>query len=78
MPLAEQIASAVDQPVSAVGQITEAKQAEEILQSGEVEVVMLGRISLHDPQWTLRAAKDLGVELDYAPKQYKRGVWAKN
>lgn len=78
VPLAEQVASTVNQPVSAVGQITEARQAEEILQSGAVEVVMLGRISLHDPQWTLRAAKELGVEVDYAPKQYKRGVWAKN
>lgn len=76
VPLAEEIADAVAQPVSAVGQITTATQAEEILQSGKVEVVMVGRISLHDPQWTLRAARELGVELDYAPKQYRRGVWA--
>ena len=78
VPLAEQIADAVPQPVSAVGQITQAAQAEEILQSGKVEIVMLGRISLHDPQWALRAAQQLGVEVDYAPKQYRRGVWAKN
>lgn len=74
--LAEDVADSVAKPVSAVGQITTPSQAEQILQSGKVEVVMLGRISLHDPQWTLRAAREFGVELDYAPKQYKRGVWA--
>ena len=48
-------------------------QAEEILSGGKVEVVLIGRASLRDPSWPLRAAHELGVELDYWPKQYRRG-----
>lgn len=73
VPFAEHVAQAVTQPVGAVGQITEAKQAEKILQDGEVDVVLIGRASLRDPYWALRAAHELGVEIDYWPNQYLRG-----
>ena len=69
---------AVEQPgvrVSAVGQITSGKQAEEILQSTKIEAVSIGRAILTDPFWTARAAQELGEQLDYLPWQYKRGVW---
>lgn len=74
VPLAEFVAERVSQPVSAVGQITDAKQAESILQSGEVDIIMLGRAVLRDPYWPLRAAAELGVEVDW-PIQYARGKW---
>jgi len=61
-------------PVSAVGQITEARQAEEIVASGKVDVVMVGRQFLRDPYFALRAAHELGVEIQW-PNQYARGVW---
>ena len=73
VPIAEFVAERVDQPVAAVGRITEAAQAEEILQGGLVDVVMIGRAVLRDPMWPLRAAHELGVEVDYWPEQYKRG-----
>ncbi|MFM6980304.1 MAG: NADH:flavin oxidoreductase/NADH oxidase [Micrococcales bacterium] len=73
VPLAEYIAEHVGEPVSAVGLITEAKQAESILEAGQISVVMIGRAALRDPMWPLRAAHELGVELDYWPPQYKRG-----
>jgi 2,4-dienoyl-CoA reductase-like NADH-dependent reductase (Old Yellow Enzyme family) len=73
VPLAEHVAKEVTQPVAAVGQITNAHQAEQILSSGEVDVVLIGRASLRDPSWALRAAHELNVEIDYWPKQYARG-----
>ena len=73
VPLAEYLAEHVGEPVSAVGLITEAKQAEAILQDGQISVVMIGRAALRDPMWPLRAAHELGVELDYWPPQYNRG-----
>jgi 2,4-dienoyl-CoA reductase-like NADH-dependent reductase (Old Yellow Enzyme family) len=73
VPLAEKIADQVSQPVGAVGQITKAQQAEDILQNDNVDIVLIGRASLRDPYWALRAAHELGVEVDYWPKQYLRG-----
>jgi hypothetical protein len=61
---------------TAIGQITEPKQAEEILQSGQVDVILIGRASLRDPYWPLRAAHELGAEVGWPP-QYERGVWPK-
>ncbi|CAB4613261.1 unannotated protein [freshwater metagenome] len=73
VPLAEKVADQVSQPVGAVGQITSAQQAEDILQNHNVDIVLIGRASLRDPYWALRAAHELGVEVDYWPKQYLRG-----
>jgi 2,4-dienoyl-CoA reductase-like NADH-dependent reductase (Old Yellow Enzyme family) len=73
VPIAEFVADRVDEPVAVVGQITTGQQAEEILQRGNVDVIMIGRAELRDPMWPLRAAHELGVEVDYWPKQYTRG-----
>lgn len=72
VPFAEIVAHEVEQPVSAVGQITTGAQAEEILQRGEVDVILIGRASLRDPYWPLRAAHELGHEVEW-PKPYLRG-----
>lgn len=74
VPLAEYVADRISEPVSAVGQITEPKQAEEILQSGKVDVILIARASLRDPYWPLRAAAELGAEVHW-PEQYSRGKW---
>jgi len=58
--------------VSAVGQITTSEQAEEILQSGQVDVIMAARQFLRDPYFPLRAAHELGEEIEW-PVQYERG-----
>ena len=75
VPLANDVAEEVDSPVAAVGLITDSKQAEEILQTTDVEIIMIGRLSLRDPYWPLRAAHELGVEVDYWPNQYVRGTY---
>jgi 2,4-dienoyl-CoA reductase-like NADH-dependent reductase (Old Yellow Enzyme family) len=55
----------------AVGLITESQQAEDIIASGQADVVLLAREELRDPYWPRRAAKELGVEIE-APLQYGR------
>jgi 2,4-dienoyl-CoA reductase-like NADH-dependent reductase (Old Yellow Enzyme family) len=75
VPLAEFVKENASVPVSAVGRITEAHQAEQIVASGQADAVMLGREMMRDPHFPLRAAHELGVELDYWPPQYLRARW---
>ena len=72
VPLAESVAAEAHVRVSAVGLITEAHQAADVVASGRADAVMLGRELLRDPHFPLRAATELGVELDYWPGQYLR------
>lgn len=58
-------------PTIAVGLITEAKQAEEIVASGKADMVALARGMLYDPRWPWHAAAELGAEVE-APPQYWR------
>jgi 2,4-dienoyl-CoA reductase-like NADH-dependent reductase (Old Yellow Enzyme family) len=55
----------------AVGMITTAQQAEDIIASGQADVVLLARELLRDPYFPLHAAKELGVDLEW-PLQYQR------
>jgi 2,4-dienoyl-CoA reductase-like NADH-dependent reductase (Old Yellow Enzyme family) len=57
---------------SAVGLITTPAQAAAIVESGQADAVMLAREMLRDPHFALRAAHELGVEIDYWPPQYLR------
>jgi 2,4-dienoyl-CoA reductase-like NADH-dependent reductase (Old Yellow Enzyme family) len=72
VPLAESVQANAQVRVSAVGRITEPRQAAEIVSSGQADAVMLGREMLRDPHFALRAATELGVEIDYWPSQYLR------
>jgi 2,4-dienoyl-CoA reductase-like NADH-dependent reductase (Old Yellow Enzyme family) len=58
----------------AVGLITTAFQANEIIQEGEADVVFLAREMLRDPHFPLRAAHELGHEVNW-PVQYERAKW---
>ena len=55
----------------AVGLITEPQQAEDILQRGEADVIVLARAFLRDPYWPLHAAHELSVDVPW-PVQYLR------
>ena len=72
--LAQSAKTGSESLVSAVGQITQSQQAEDIVSSGTVDVVMAGREFLRDPHFALRAAHELGVEVSW-PDAYARGVW---
>ena len=75
VPFSEQVREQADVPVSAVGLITEAKQAEDIVASGKADAVMMGRQMLRDPHFALHAAAELGIDLDYYPAQYLRAKY---
>ncbi len=61
---------------STVGMITDAHQANEIIQSGKADVVMMAREFLRNPRWPLLAASELGAEVKW-PVQLERGKPAK-
>ena len=71
MPFAEAISREVEVAVGAVGLITEASAAEQALQSGVANAVLMGREFLRDPRYAMRAAYELGVSLEW-PGQYLR------
>lgn len=54
-----------------VGFITEPAQAEQIVATGLADAVFLAREMLRDPNWPLRAARALGVDVPW-PQQYER------
>ncbi|MDO8398787.1 MAG: NADH:flavin oxidoreductase/NADH oxidase [Bradyrhizobium sp.] len=71
VPLAQAVKEATGVTTIAVGLITEAKQAEEIVASGKADMVALARGFLYDPRWGWHAAAELGGEVS-APPQYWR------
>jgi NADPH2 dehydrogenase len=68
---ADAIKQATGLTTIAVGLITEARQAEEIVASGKADMVALARGMLYDPRWGWHAAAELGGEV-FAPPQYWR------
>lgn len=75
LPFAERVRKETGLRTLAVGLILTGKQAEEALQAGRCDLVAIGRDALYDPNWPLHAARELGVDPDYAlwPQQY--GWW---
>jgi 2,4-dienoyl-CoA reductase-like NADH-dependent reductase (Old Yellow Enzyme family) len=71
VPFAEAVRRKADVPTGAVGMITDARQAEQVLADGSADLVLLGREFLRDPYWPLHAARQLGVQVD-PPVQYAR------
>jgi 2,4-dienoyl-CoA reductase-like NADH-dependent reductase (Old Yellow Enzyme family) len=68
---AEKIKKATGIATAAVGLITTAAQAEEILQQGKADLIFLAREMLRDPYFPLHAARQLDVDIDW-PVQYQR------
>lgn len=69
--LAEQVRREAGVATGAVGMITQAAQAEQIVAGGQADVVLLARELLRDPHWFLRAAQELGADVAW-PNQYLR------
>jgi 2,4-dienoyl-CoA reductase-like NADH-dependent reductase (Old Yellow Enzyme family) len=55
----------------AVGMITGAEQAEEIISSGKADLILMGRELLRNPYFPLHAARVMGVDITW-PRQYLR------
>jgi NADPH2 dehydrogenase len=71
VPFAQAIRQAAGVTTMAVGLITEARQAEDIVASGKADMVTLARGMLYDPRWGWHAAAELGGTVE-APPQYWR------
>lgn len=71
VPFAERIKKEIGILTGAVGLITEAAQADEIVASEKADLVLFARESLREPNLALDFAKELGVDVPW-PKQYER------
>ncbi len=71
VPFAERIRSEAGIATGAVGLITDAKQADDIVREERADLVLLARQMLRDPYWPLHAASKLGVDIAW-PEQYDR------
>jgi len=70
VPFAHQIRREAGIATAAVGLITTAELADEIVRNGRADLVALGRTLLRHPYWPLEAARTLGHEIDW-PRQYQ-------
>jgi 2,4-dienoyl-CoA reductase-like NADH-dependent reductase (Old Yellow Enzyme family) len=71
VPFAETIRKQAGMYTGAVGLITKARQANEIIESGKADLVLIARESLRNPYFPFTAAKELGMEIEW-PVQYLR------
>jgi 2,4-dienoyl-CoA reductase (NADPH2) len=71
VPFAAAIRSRAGIHTGAVGLITEAAQAQEVIDSGSADIVLLAREMLREPYWALKAEAALGEDPHW-PQQYHR------
>ncbi len=71
VPFAQAVKKATGATTIAVGLITEVRQAEDIVASGQADFVALARGMLYEPRWPWHAAAQLGASVS-APPQYWR------
>lgn len=73
VPFAAEIRKQAEMPTAAVGLINTPQQAEDILQKGEADLILIARESLRNPYFPLYAAHVLeGNSIEKWPDQYKR------
>lgn len=72
VPYAARVRREAGMMTCAVGLITEAQQAEDVLQQEQADLVALAREFLYNPNWPVHAARQLGVadHLDLLPPAY--------
>ena len=72
VPFAAAIRARADIATGAVGLINAPDLAEQIVASGQADIVIMARAMLNDPYWPLHAAKVLKAKIAWPP-QYERG-----
>jgi 2,4-dienoyl-CoA reductase-like NADH-dependent reductase (Old Yellow Enzyme family) len=72
VPYAEKIRSSANIATMAVGLIIEAQQANDIVASGQADLVAMGRQLLEDPNFVFHAARKLDHPMPYSvlPESY--------
>lgn len=71
VPFSEKIKKETGMLTGAVGLITNAEEAESILQNKQADLIIMARQFLREPYFALHAAKDLGADVIW-PVQYER------
>jgi len=71
VPFAERIKKEAEILTGAIGVITAPEQADNIIRTGQADMVLMARGSLRFPYWPLQAAKALKEDIEW-PKQYER------
>ena len=71
VPFAARIRREAGIATGAVGMITTAAQAEDILNAQDADLIVIARELLRDPYWPLHAARELGDDVRW-PNQYQR------
>ncbi len=71
VPFSERVRRETGAPTMAVGLITEAQQAEDILARGQADLIAIARAALRNPHWAWHAADALGERIAVVP-QYER------
>ncbi len=69
--LAEAVKAAVGLPTIAVGLITQAEQAQAIVQAGQADAVAIARAMLYNPRWPWHAAARLGAQVTVPPQYWR-------
>src|SRR3954469_2222528 len=72
-PYADRIRHEAGIPVIAVGAISSYDDVNTIILAGRADLCALARPHLYDPHWTLHAAAEQGVQLEWIP-QYRSGA----
>ena len=72
-PFSDRIRNEARVPTIAVGNITEPDQVNGIIAAGRADLCALARPHLTDPNWTMRAAAELGYREQWWPPQYGSG-----
>jgi 2,4-dienoyl-CoA reductase-like NADH-dependent reductase (Old Yellow Enzyme family) len=76
VPFAERIRNEAAIASIAVGLILSGKQAEQILQNGQADLIAVAREALYDPYWPHHAARELGADDGaYAAWPLQYGWW---
>jgi len=73
VPCARRIRHEAEIMTAAVGLILDPQQADEVITSGDADLVLLGRELLREPYWALKAQQELGEEPSW-PVQYGYAV----
>ena len=73
VPFARQIRDEAQIHTGGVGLITDPQYADEIITSGQADLVFIGRELLREPYWALMAQHALGIEPEW-PVQYGYAV----
>ena len=75
VPFAAAVKRGAKIPTMAVGLILDGPQAEAILQSGDADLIAIGRQALYNPFWPVHAAQELGCDADFSMWNPEYGWW---